>query len=126
MALDIHRRNYSEAGPQRLQLLWWEFPSEHWESLREGCSANFLITPGGELQLNLDMMDKECQLAGLFVDELVKLGTLQLATEELEANCPLFCVDKADTNEKRCIADCKGGGQNSCTGGQDPTFLIQS
>jgi hypothetical protein len=28
-ALAVHRKNYTEAGPQRLQLLWWEFPIEH-------------------------------------------------------------------------------------------------
>ena len=124
-ALSVHRGNYSEAGPQRLQLLWWEFPVEHWEPIREGSSVNFLITPGGELQLNSEMTDDERDAASRFVDELIGLGTLQPATEELEANCPLFCVDKADTTEKRCITDCKRGGQNACTG-QDPTFLIQS
>jgi hypothetical protein len=36
-ALQIHRENYSDQGPQRLQLLWWEFPSAHWKALREGC-----------------------------------------------------------------------------------------
>jgi hypothetical protein len=35
-ALRIHRGNYSEEGPQRLQLLWWKFPREHWEGLQEG------------------------------------------------------------------------------------------
>jgi hypothetical protein len=33
IALDFHRENYTKAGPKRLQLLWWEFTSEHWEAL---------------------------------------------------------------------------------------------
>ena len=40
-ALDIHRGNYSDAGPKHLQLLWWEFPKEHHEALREGCRIEF-------------------------------------------------------------------------------------
>jgi hypothetical protein len=28
-----HQTNYTEKGPQHLQLLWWEFPCEHWEAL---------------------------------------------------------------------------------------------
>jgi hypothetical protein len=71
------------------------------------------------------MTNGKRKAAAQFVDGLIKLGTLQLATENLEANCPLFCVDKADSEDKRCIADCKRGGQNACTG-QDPTFLVQS
>jgi hypothetical protein len=51
-ALDIHRENYTAAGPQRLQLLWWEFPPEHWDALRLGSSMNFLVWPSGELELN--------------------------------------------------------------------------
>ena len=69
-ALNIHRGNYSEEGPKYLQLLWWEFPKEHHDALREGCRMNFLITPEGELQLNAEMDDDERITAGKFVDEL--------------------------------------------------------
>ena len=125
-ALARHRLNYTTEGPQQLQLLWWEFPEEHWEPLREGCSMNFLISPTGELQMNSEMDEAGKVIAGRFVDELVKLGVLLPADGELRANCPLFCVDKASQpGEKRCIADCKKGGQNACMG-QDPTYLVRN
>jgi hypothetical protein len=93
-ALRVHRDNYSDAGPKKLQILWWEFPSEHWQALREGSRMNFLIKPSGELKLNAVMDDESKVAAGIFVDELKRLGVLIPATEELKANCPLFCVDK--------------------------------
>ena len=125
-ALARHRTNYTSNGPQQLQLLWWEFPEEHWEPLREGCSMNFLISPEGELQMNSKMDEAGKAIAGKFVDELVKLGVLLPADGKLRANCPLFCVDKASQpGEKRCIADCKKGGQNACMG-QDPTYLVRN
>ena len=125
-ALRIHRENYSESGPKRLQLLWWEFPPEHWEALREGSSMNFLITPEGALELNANMDAEERAVAGRFVDELIKLGVLLRAVGRLRANCPLFCVDKPNQpGEKRCIADCKRGGQNKCAG-KDPVYLVRS
>jgi hypothetical protein len=43
-ALATRQENYTKAGPKRLQLLWWEFPEEHWEALQEGSSMNFLIS----------------------------------------------------------------------------------
>jgi hypothetical protein len=126
-ALAIHRGNYTEAGPQKLQLLWWEFPKEHHEGLREGFRMNFLITPEGELQLNSEMDELERKVAGKFVDELESLGVLAEAKGKLLANCALFCVDKGpkQPDEKRCIADMKKGGQNACIG-KDPTFLVRS
>jgi hypothetical protein len=120
-----HRTNYTAAGPQRLQLLWWEFPRDHWTALREGCHLGFLISPKGELKLNGALTNEEREVAGRFVDELIGLGVLQEATEALIANCALFCVDKAyDSDQKRCIANCKEGGQNTCIG-KDPVYLIQ-
>jgi hypothetical protein len=124
-ALARHRTNYTEEGPQCLQLLWWEFPPEHWEDLREGSSMNFLIEPTGELVLNATMDELELEAAGKFVDQLMALGVLQAAEGELLANCPLFCVDKPfQPGEKRCIADMKSGGQNACIG-KDPVYLTQ-
>jgi hypothetical protein len=126
-ALDIHRENYTDEGPKWLQLLWWEFPEEHHEALREGCRMNFLITPEGELQLNSKMDEAERIVAGKFVDELKSLGILAKAEGPLKANCALFCVEKGpkQPDEKRCIADMKKGGQNDCIG-KDPTFLVRS
>jgi hypothetical protein len=93
-ALQVHRETYSDTGPKRLQILWWEFPPEHWKALREGSWMNFLTTPRGELKLNAVMDDDSKRAARKFVDELTSLGVLVPATEELCANCPLFCVDK--------------------------------
>jgi hypothetical protein len=92
--LDRHHTNYTDGGPKCLQLLWWEFPVEHWEDLREGSSMNFLIKPTGKLVLNTEMDEAELEAAGRFVDQLMPLGVLQPAGGELLANCPLFCVDK--------------------------------
>ena len=87
---------------------------------------NFLVTPSGELELNSLTDELDIQVAGQFVDQLMDLGVLLLAEGPLLANCPLFCVYKAlQPGEKRCIADCKRGGQNHCMA-QDPVFLIQS
>ena len=124
-ALDYHRKNYSTEGPKFLQLLWWEFPEEHWESLRCGSSMNFLIKPTGELKPNSFMEEEDKAIAGKFVDELKGLGALRKAEGELLANCPLFTLDKSwSKTEKRVIADMKGGGQNSCIG-RDPVYLVQ-
>jgi hypothetical protein len=63
-ALAVHRHNYTDDGPQHLQLLWWEFPKEHHEGLREGFRMTFLVTPEGELQLNSEMDKVERAIAG--------------------------------------------------------------
>jgi hypothetical protein len=106
-ALAVHRRNYTDDGPQDLQLLWWEFPKEHHEGLQEGFRMNFLTTPKGELQLNSEMDNLERKIAGKFVDELESIGVLAEAQGELKANCALFCVDKGPKKPdvKRGIAD---------------------
>ena len=111
LALKVHCGNYTAEGPKYLQLLWWEFPVEHWEDLRLGSSMNFLVTPSGELELNSLTDELDIQVAGQFVDQLMDLGVLLLAEGPLLANCPLFCVDKAlQPGEKGCITDCKRGG----------------
>ena len=55
--LEIHRGNYDRSGPapKELQLLWWEFPYEHWEEVRLGGSMNFLCEPKHGLQENAPM-----------------------------------------------------------------------
>jgi hypothetical protein len=77
------------------------------------------LAPNG----NLTPVERE--VAGQFVEELKALGVLIPATEELKANCPLFYVDKSyNSEQKRCIANCKGGRQNACMG-KDPVYLVQ-
>ena len=44
--LDWYWDNYmaTHPEPKQLQILWWMFPTKHWEGLREGTSMNFLST----------------------------------------------------------------------------------
>lgn len=122
-----HRRNYNAEGPspEWLQILWWEFPQEHWEELRRGCRQNFLHTPEPGIHPNAPM-DEEMELAAAaFVDELVSLGVVRKIDEgkEVLTSCPLFVVPKeGQEGQWRVIADMLRGGQNSCVG-QDPCYL---
>ena len=125
--LEIHRNNYTEEGAdvQQLQLLWWEFPREHWDELREGCDMGFLTPPERVLHPNSPMDEEQTQVAGQFVEELMDIGVLRplLEGEEIWTNAPLFCVPKpGQEGEWRVIADCKAGGQNAFIGG-DPVYL---
>jgi hypothetical protein len=74
--LDRHRRNYQGKGIKELQLLWWQFPSEHWKELREGCSMS-LTEPVAKSTPNAPMDDTQRELAGAFMDELDTLGAVQ-------------------------------------------------
>jgi hypothetical protein len=47
-----HRLNYTSQGAQRLEIICWECPPEHWESLRFGGSMNFIETPAPILEEN--------------------------------------------------------------------------
>jgi hypothetical protein len=125
--LHIHRGNYNETGPSPkwLQLLWWEFPPEHWEELRAGARQNFLKTPPHLITPNAPMDDEARIAAGQFADELLSLGVVRTIEEgrEVLANAPLFVVPKeGQVGEWRVIADMLRGGQNTCVG-QDPVFL---
>jgi hypothetical protein len=96
--LRIHRSNYDSNGPAptRLQLLWWMFPKEHWNELREGCSMNFLAKPRTKLTPNSEMDEEQIVIAEEFLNELMSLGTLvQVADDEIVTNRPLFCLPKA-------------------------------
>jgi hypothetical protein len=87
---------------------------------------NFLVWPSGELELNSEMDDVQLEVAAQFVDELILLGVLVEATEELRATGPLFLVPKlGQTGEWCCISDMKRGGQNACMG-KDPTYLLRA
>ena len=125
--LAIHRSNYNLEGPDptQLQLLWWEFPREHWDGLREGSKMNFLTTPPAGLRPNADMDEEQQAVAGMFVTELVELGICGWAPGERPVllNAPLFVVSKeGQPGEWRVIADMLRGGQNECMG-NDPVFL---
>jgi len=127
-ALARHRQNYGPEGPRVLQLLWWEFPKEHWSELRDGCPMNFLTEPTGEVMSNPVMDEEELKIAAEFVDELKRLGVLRRLPpgQELRANAPLFCVPKpGQDGQWRPIADMKRGGQNEHIG-KDPVHLPRS
>ena len=128
--LRIHRGNYTATGPapRRLQLLWWEFPPEHWTPLREGSPMNFLVEPVPRLNPNAHMDSEQLVVAAGFVDELLELSILLAFAEgkEFLMNAPLFVVPKeGQEGEWRVIADMLRGGQNSCMG-SDPVFLPRS
>lgn len=116
--LDAHRGNYSGEGPTKLTLLWWEWPEEHWESIRLGISMNFMRVPKPSILPNMKMDTDQLALAKKFVDQLISLGVLRSAEQdgvEIVNNFPLFLVPKpGQPGEWRCIADGKSGGQNAC------------
>lgn len=125
--LTVHRSNYTSthAEPKELQILWWEFPSDHWDDLREGSNMNFLSPPPTGLIPNGMMTDEQGRIAGEFVDELVALKVLQEPPpgRATECNAPLFLVPKeGQPGQWRCIANLLEGGQNSVVG-NDPVFL---
>jgi hypothetical protein len=125
--LDCHRNNYNEEGPNltQVQLLWWEFPSEHWDALREGSPMNFLRGPAHLVQPNLDMTEEQMAIAVRFFDELVDLGIFKelLEGEEMLTNAPLFCLPKAcQPGEWQILADMRKGRQNEAIGA-DPTIF---
>jgi hypothetical protein len=123
--LKRHHSNYGEERPQNLQLIWWEFPPESWEAIRDGSFMNFLIPPDGHLEPNLPMTAEESAVATKFVDELIRLRIL-VPSEDLQGNCPLFCVaNPHKPGAYRCIADAKAGGQNACIG-KDPVYLVRT
>jgi hypothetical protein len=108
--LQIHQDNYNAEGPKpkRLQLLWWEFPPEHWTGLREGSRMNFLKTPETRLNANANMDEEQLQVAAAFVDEFIELGIVNTLAEgqDILLNAPLFAVPKeGQEGEWRVIAN---------------------
>jgi hypothetical protein len=77
--LRIHRGNYNQDGPDphQLQLIWWEFPPEHWLELREGCRMNFVSSPVPCVNPNAKMDEEQTMVAVEFIEELVNLGILR-------------------------------------------------
>lgn len=125
--LKRHRKNYNEDGPSptKLQLLWWEFPFQHWVPLKDGARQNFLKEPPHRITPNAPMDAAMLEAAADFVDELMDLGVVGTVDAGLEVLCnaPMFVVPKpGQEGQWRVIADAFRGGQNSCVG-QDPVFL---
>jgi hypothetical protein len=97
LMLRKHRDNYDDTGPTptHMQLLWWEFPEESWDELREGCSMNFVLAPPTKITPNSELDPEQIAMAEEFVNELVSLGVLvQVKPGEMLANGPLFCLPK--------------------------------
>lgn len=120
-----HRANYGDAGPVYLQVLWWEFPKEHWEALRTGCSMNFLRTPSCQILPNSEMDTDQQAIALEFFDELVQLGALERAPahDPIVSNAPLFCIPKSgQPGQWRVLANMKEGLQNDAIG-NEPVWL---
>ena len=84
--------NYSSQGPEPkwLQLLWWEFPPEHWDDLRNGFRQNFMISPPACLTPNAAMDESGLLAAAAFVNELLDLGVIWSLEEGMTivANAP--------------------------------------
>jgi hypothetical protein len=113
--LASRRLNYTSQGAQRMEILWWECPPEHWESLHFGGSMNFMETPVSVLEENGKMTESQLTIAVAFVTELISLGVLALVPHGLLLMnmCPLFLVAKPGKPDQwRCIADMNKGHQN--------------
>lgn len=78
--VDIHRTNYTDTHPepQHLQILWWEFPWEHWTSLREGSQMNSLRPPDPLISPNSIMTPDQQAASEELMDELIAFGTLEI------------------------------------------------
>jgi hypothetical protein len=123
--LASHRLNYTSQGAQRLDILWWECPPEHWESLRFGGSMNFMKTPVPILEENGKMTESQIAISVAFVTELISLGVIALVPHGvlLMNVCTLCLVAKpGQPDQWRCIADMNKGHQNkSCAA--DPVHM---
>ena len=122
-SLEIHRQNYTAAGPKYLQALWWEFPVAHREAVRVGSSLRFMVDPGTEIVPNPKLTPEQAEVVATFIEELIALGIVKEATRALRRVCPIFVVEKpGQPGQWRCIADMKSGGQNEfCS--LDPIFM---
>ena len=130
IALEHHRSNYTAThpDPKHLQLLWWEFPPEHWEALRHGSTMNFLAEPPLGMHDNAPMDAAQLKIACQFVDKLVALGVLipEDPDDPMVSNAPMFLLPKpGQPGEWHILADLRAGGQNSVVG-PDPTVFPKS
>jgi hypothetical protein len=111
--LNIHRQNYDERGPtlKKLQLLWWEWPPEHWDGVRDGSSMNFMVTPIPDIKENAVMTREQLLIAIEFVNELEEIGALgdNKNGNPILCNAPLFILPKdAQPGSWRVLATDKG------------------
>lgn len=128
--LDRHRRNYSFSGTQltQLQIIWWEFPREHWEPLRIGSSMNFASPPEPGLHPNSPMDEEQQRVASEFVDELLAINAIVPSKPDhpTKTIAPLFCLPKpGQPGQWRIISNMKDGGQNRVVM-SDPVYLPRS
>jgi hypothetical protein len=98
-ALATRRNNDTvdgSAATTRLQLLWLEFPTEHFQPLREGRHMNFLRAPAAVIHDNAAMDAEQILVAAAFVDELLDLGLVRTPAEgrEVLTTAPLFVGPK--------------------------------
>jgi hypothetical protein len=122
-ALKVHRSNYTATHPEpkQLQLLWLEFPPEHWDESRDSGFMNFMVPPTACIHPNSSMTEEQLVIATDFVQELVDLGVL--VPVFVLTNGPLFVLKKAgQPGQWRVLPDMKSGGQNSGVS-NDPVFL---
>lgn len=105
--LDVHRGNYRDGVPdlQKLQLIWWEFPREHWDEIREGGSMNFITKPPARETPNSPMDEEATALAAGFMDELIEIGAMGPLPDNMEPRviAPLFAVAMAGQPGQFCI-----------------------
>jgi hypothetical protein len=125
--LENHRNNYDQDGPKpkKLQLIWWEFPKEHRDAIRDGSRMNFMSPPETKIHMNSEMTEEQREVAGEFVDELLDLGVVDLPPEDepVLANGPLFCITKpGQPGQWRVLSNMKEGGQNAFIA-PDPVYL---
>jgi hypothetical protein len=125
--LDIHRDNYDANGPtlKKLQLLWWEWPPEHWDGIRDGSSMHFMVDPVPDIKANAAMTPEQLPIAIEFVEELEAIRALgdPKNGDPILCNAPLFILQKDNQpGEWRILADWGKGEQNCCMG-NDPVFL---
>jgi hypothetical protein len=85
-----------EAINIHLQLLWWEFPKEHWQPLRDDSRMNFLQEPEPMIHDNAAMDTEQTRVAAEFVEELLDLGVVQTPREGriVLATAPHFVAPK--------------------------------
>jgi hypothetical protein len=85
-ALNVHHENYKtdDGTIKHLQLLWWEFPPEHWAELREGCPMNFLTKPTKGITPNAPMMAEQQEIAAEFINELWHIGIFELIPNDCD------------------------------------------
>ena len=112
--LATHRRNCDATGPtlKKLQLLWWEFPLEHWDAIRDGSRMGFLSPPLAIFTPNSSKTQEQEEVAGTFCNELIGIGATGPAppNNPTITNNPLFCLPKpAQLGEWKVMPTVLGG-----------------